>query len=270
MDRFDATNQFYIGTMGFSYKDWSGVFYPQETATLDYLHYYSRIFNAVEIDSTFYGAPRREVVERWKNSVPTSFRFCLKVPRRVTHDLSLVDAEGIMEEFIRAVLPLEEMLGCVLLQFPPSFKQEKAERLEAFLRQLPTQSLRFAVEFRDQTWYTAAQETANLLAQHKVCWAATHYPELPIEIHLTSHILYLRWIGRHGSYREHHHERIDRLADLNLWWQAIKPQVPKVEHVFGFFNNDYAGFAPATANRFKKIAGLPVVDFEQPRQGRLF
>ena len=84
---------YYIGTMGFSYQAWSGAFYPNGLAGCDYLSYYSRIFNAVEIDSTFYGTPRHESVMRWKEAVPDGFRICVKVPRSITHDAELIDVQ---------------------------------------------------------------------------------------------------------------------------------------------------------------------------------
>ena len=116
---------YYIGTMGFSYQDWSGAFYPKGLTGRDYLSYYSRIFNAVEIDSTFYGTPRRESVIRWKESVPDGFRICVKVPRSITHDAKIIDVHKEMEAFINAVRLLGEKLGVILLQFPPSFSNSK-------------------------------------------------------------------------------------------------------------------------------------------------
>ncbi|MFM8319666.1 MAG: DUF72 domain-containing protein, partial [Chloroflexota bacterium] len=68
--------EWFIGTMGFSYEDWAGVFYPAGAKTVSFLPYYSRIFNAVEIDSTFYGTPRHSTVERWAAAAPDDFRFC--------------------------------------------------------------------------------------------------------------------------------------------------------------------------------------------------
>ena len=72
---------YYIGTMGFSYKDWAGAFYPPGVAARDYLPHYSRIFNTVEIDSTFYGTPKPGSVIRWRDQSPDGFNICLKVPQ---------------------------------------------------------------------------------------------------------------------------------------------------------------------------------------------
>lgn len=258
-----------IGTMGFGYQDWSGVFYPAEMTSRNYLSYYSRIFNAVEIDSTFYGIPRLESVRRWAAITPSNFQFCLKTPNAITHDLKLVGASGLMSQFLDAVRVLEQKLGVILIQFPPSFGADQMGVLEEFLVDLP-KDIRFAVEIRDRSWYTARTQFANMLSRYGVCWAATQYPGLPREINLTTDFLYIRWIGQHGSYKNHDHERVDRSPELQNWWQLILYIQDQLESVYGFTNNDYAGFAPATANRFKQIAGLETQDLTPPQQGTLF
>jgi uncharacterized protein YecE (DUF72 family) len=259
----------YIGTMGFSYKDWAGVFYPEGLASREYLTYYSRIFNAVEIDSSFYGTPRLSTIERWAAGTPDGFKFALKTPRAITHDLVLQGAEGLMAEFLDAVRRLGDKLGVILIQFPPSFHLEQMPVLDDFLGKLPS-DLRFAVEVRHRSWYAVPGELAAMLAGYSVCWAATQYPGLPRQIYPTTSFFYIRWIGKHGAFESHTHERIDREQDLAAWWEIIQTHLPGVDAIFGFTNNDYAGFGPGTANRFKNIAGLPVEPLQPPQQGRLF
>ena len=265
---------FYVGTMGFSYKDWNGVFYPAEMKAQRYLAYYSRIFNAVEVDSTFYGTPKADTVLRWAAATPDGFRFCLKVPRQITHDAGLVNVGADLAHSLEVARLLGNKLGVILFQFPPSFRVDQLPVLKRLLPDLPV-DVRFAVEIRDQSWYTAVDDNgypllANALERHGVCWAATEYPGLPDRIHPTSKFLYIRWIGQHGSYMRHDRERVDRSANLKAWWQQIQGLSEGVEALFGFLNNDYAGFAAGTANRFKRIAGLPVEPFKPPQQGTLF
>ena len=278
--------------MGFSYADWTGVFYPADMPPHKRLSYYSRVFNAVEIDSTFYGIPRPESVRRWAASTPQDFRFCLKVPRQLTHEAGLVGIQGELLKFIDTVQLLGEKLGVLLFQFPPSFGPDRLPALLACLAGLP-RNLRYAVEIRNPAWYTpdnqvppdqppVSQESASLtgepaLAQALrplgVCWAATEYPDLPRRIYNTADFLYLRWIGQHGTYKRHDHERIDRSLQLQEWQQIIQSARSEIEgpgEIFGFFNNDYAGFAAATANRFKELVGLPASSFDPPQQRPLF
>lgn len=255
--------------MGFSYKDWIGVFYPQGLPARDYLNYYSRIFNAAEIDSTFYGIPKEETVQRWAAVTLQDFQFSLKVPREITHELSLKGALGLMTQFVHTAHQLEGKLGVILLQFPPSFAFDRFDDLESFLAELPSGS-RYAVEIRHRSWYAARDQTEAMLKKAGVCWASTQYPGLPRRLNITADFAYIRWIGKHGSFDHHDHERIDRTGDLQGWRDLIQTAESNLEALYGFMNNDYAGFAAGTVNRFKEIAGLPIIPFQPPQQGRLF
>ena len=264
----------FIGTMGFAYKDWKQVFYPAEMDVSNYLAYYSRIFNCVEIDSTFYGTPRLEAVQHWLAITPPDFKFCLKVPRTITHDLRLVGAEGLLDEFLERVRRLEHKLGAILFQFPPSFHRDRLPLLESLAANLP-HDLQFAVEIRDPSWYTPGEASAepalaSMLRSYKVAWAMTEFPGLPVTIYQTAGYWYLRWIGQHGSYEHHDQERVDCTPNLRRWKEIIQERLDQVGTIYGFFNNDYAGFAAGTANRFKALMGLPVKAFTPPRQGTLF
>jgi uncharacterized protein YecE (DUF72 family) len=259
----------WIGTMGFGYQDWRGGFYPQDLSARNYLSYYSRIFNAAEVDSTFYGTPRASTVRRWAALTPTDFQFCLKTPRTITHELGLINAQGLMTEFVQAAQLLNPKLGAILLQFPPSFTAVQLDALAAFLGQLPA-GPRYAVELRDASWYAPEIELAALLRAAGVAWASTEYPGLPDRIDLTSSFVYIRWIGQHGSFQHHTHERLDRSRELQGWLERFRAVGDRLETVYGFFNNDYSGFAPATANRFKQMLGLETQPLKPPEQPRLF
>ena len=123
------------------------------------------------------------------------------------------------------------------------------------------------MEFRHVSWERL--KTEELLQNHQVCWAATEYPGLPNRVRKICDFLYIRWIGQHGTYDRHTHERVDKTPQL-LWWKdQIQPHLDKVGFVYGFFNNDYAGFGIGTCNKFKKILGMPG-ESEEVLQGRLF
>lgn len=260
----------YLGTMGFGYKDWEGGFYPTGLGARDYLAYYSRYFNAVEMDTTFYGVPRHSIVEQWGATTPDEFRFCAKTPRLVTHDLGLVNATAIMDEFFNSLRVLGDKMGIVLVQLPPGFTATKKDALEAFLDEVVplAKGIHIAVEFRHISWH--APQTADLLQHHGVCWAATEFPGLPRQIHLTTDFLYIRWIGQHGTYDKHQFERVDKTDELKLWYEQLSKVLDHITTVYGFFNNDYAGFAAGTCYRFKSIAGIPAKPFQPPQQDRLF
>jgi uncharacterized protein YecE (DUF72 family) len=257
----------YLGTMGFSYKDWSGPFYPTYIESRDYLEYYSRIFNAVEIDSTFYGIPRREVVKRWADITPEGFKICAKLPKSITHDAKLFGAADELENFLDTIRLLEDRLAVLLIQMPPSFTAHEVPALTGFLESLPD-DLRFTLEVRHPSWYTG--ETASLLASHNVAWAATEYEDLPKQIYKTTDWLYVRFIGRHGRFKSHESEKLDVSDQLEWWREHLLDELDGVREVYGFFNNDYAGFGAGTCNRFKAMMGLPVTPFTPPQQQKLF
>src|SRR6476659_1528205 len=118
-----------LGTVGFGYDDWKGVFYPDSLKSADYLSFYSRHFDTVELDTTFHATPAAERVARWAMAVPEGFRFCVKTPKDVTHADGRVSAPvrvDAMRRFVDVVREFREKLGVVLVQFPPSLDASSA------------------------------------------------------------------------------------------------------------------------------------------------
>lgn len=257
----------FLGTMGYSYAEWQGVFYPEGLASRLYLPYYAERFGAVEMDSTFYGTPPPDRVVRWGQMVPEGFQICPKVPRAFTHESDLAAAAADILAFVARMQLLGDKLGVVLLQFPPSFAVQERGKLAGLLGQLPAK-VRFAVEFRHRSW--EGEETAVLLTKHNICWCATDYIHLAKQIYRTTDFLYLRFIGPHGQFASKDRELVDKTEALTLWWQQIEPLKQDIRRIYGFFNNDYAGYSPATCNRFKRIVGLPESRIDVWQQARLF
>lgn len=273
MPPFESIN-WYIGTIGFSYADWKGVFYPQGLSPRNYLSYYSRVFKGVEIDSSFYGVPRKEVIVRWNESSPQDFRFCIKAPYSITHQSDALAALRTLEDFFEALAHFGGKLGAVLFQFPPSFHADEIQNLERFLRFLP-RDFRVALEFRHPSWYQYGpneQEplVASLLRGYAVCWVSGEHPRVPAKVHPTSDFLYLRWIGKHGTFQSHHYERIDRRANMDKWKSLILKNAQTVREVFGFFSNDYAGCAAQSALKMLEVLGLAKEPLFPLKQERLF
>jgi uncharacterized protein YecE (DUF72 family) len=254
-----------LGTMGFSYADWVGPFYPDKAKPADFLGHYAKCFDTVELDTTFYATPEPDRVRKWAGAVPHGFQFAVKAPKSVVQDLPLDRAAQPMAEFVNAVRAFEAKLGPVLIQFAPAFGSREMARLATFLRALP-KDVRFAVEFRNSSW--DSDETDALLRETNVCWAATHYVVAPMRMRVTTDFLYVRWIGQHDRFEKHVHEEIDVTPHLE-WWKKQLEGV-KVKTVWGFFNNDYAGYSVGTCNRFKKMMRLPLVEKAPEAQPRLF
>src|SRR5581483_6575840 len=165
-----------LGTMGFGYSDWSGVFYPRDLKPSDFLAFYARYFNAVELDTTFHAIPPPDRVRRWRDETPGGFRFAAKAPKAVTHEGILDHHVDPMFEFLDSIGQLGEKLAVVLLQFPPSFTVQQLPRLRTFAGAMP-EDVRFAVEFRHPS--RDSEATAELLRERNWCWAAADYAGEP-------------------------------------------------------------------------------------------
>lgn len=257
----------YIGTIGFSYKDWVGEFYPIHTTQREYLPYYSKLFNCVELDTTFHAIPKTRTVQSWYSVTPQEFKFSIKTPRIITHELGLRGANGLMDEFLASVSPLQHKLGPILIQLPPKYDQSNISDLDVFLTSLPA-GYQFAIEFRHPSWYN--EQTYQLLNRFRVCWVSLDYPNIPNQINLTSNFIYIRWIGRNGLYQRHSFEREYKNAQLKSWLTRLIHIQDQVTDIFGFFNNDYTGCAAATCKRFRLLAGLVNDNHDLPYQERLF
>jgi uncharacterized protein YecE (DUF72 family) len=256
----------FLGTQGFSYSDWEGQFYPVGMPSSNYLAHYSRYFNAVEIDASFYGAPRRNTIENWYAVTPRGFKFCLKTPARITHQKRLIEAQDEMQEFLYNIRFLEEKLGIILIQLSPAFHFDQFPILMNFLNGL-SKDLNFAIEFRHPSWYR--QDTADLLMERNICWATTEFRDLPKDVTLTENFLYVRWMAPRGRFMKYDRERIDVTDKLKWWKEQLLPYLDRVHSVYGFFNDDYAGHAPATCARFKNLLNLAENEHQPPKQGRL-
>lgn len=250
-----------IGTIGFSYDDWVGPFYPPGRKAGEFLSFYSRHYDTVELDTTFYAVPPIDRMRRWADTVPEGFAFSVKTPKEITHETPLVAAASPMTKFVDVCRALGPKLGPILIQFPPSFEINQFTGLDRFLSQLPADA-RFAVELRHRSW--GRVETLEMLRRRRCALVAAEYASRPRRVFATTDFLYLRWIGVHGRFAVHDREQKDVTADLQWWQQAIERVRPQVDAVWGFFGDDYAGYSIASANQFRRMVGLPVS--EPPRQ----
>src|SRR5881394_1123722 len=141
----------YVGTSGFSYKEWKGPFYPEDLPEKQMLRFYGERFRTVEINNTFYRMPKESVLDAWANEVPADFKFVLKAPQRITHMQRLKDAADSVSYLLKVAVALKERLGPLLFQLPPYFKKDAA-RLRDFLDLLPREP-RSAFEFRHPSWF---------------------------------------------------------------------------------------------------------------------
>lgn len=149
----------YIGGPIWANKTYVGKIYPTNAKEKDFLHHYTRQFNTIELNSTHYQSPTPAMIDRWKEEAADSpirprFVYCPKFPQTISHDRALIAAESLTEEFVNAVLNLEEFLGTTFLQLPPAFGPDRWPLLQNYLKSLPD-DLEVAVEFRHPDWFSS-------------------------------------------------------------------------------------------------------------------
>jgi len=253
-----------IGTCGWSYDDWKGVFYPEKLKSADYLGHYAEHFDIVEVDSTFYRSPSRKMVEGWRDKTPRSFGFSLKVPQVITHEKVLVDCESGRDAFLAAARLLGEKLLCCVLQFGYFNKSafagqaEFLERLAPFLADWPD-DVQLAVEVRNKAWMN--KQLAELLRKHRTVWVLPDQAWMPLPLELvkklevvTGPFGYLRLLGDRAAVDEKTETLnkivVDRAKQIESDAEAIRSISARVP-VLAFVNNHFAGYAPGTVETLR-------------------
>ena len=228
----------YVGTSGYSYKEWKGSFYPEQIPAAEMLSYYASRLPAVELNNTFYRMPQRSVVESWKTQVPAGFRFSVKATRSITQFRRLKDAAALTKSMLETVSALGDRLGVVYFRLPEDMKKDLA-RLETFLRELPA-DVPIAFDFRHPTWFE--EDVYDLLRKHKRVLCVSDTDELPAtQIDNTADWGYLRL--RRVNYSA---------ADLTRWIERIRAQ--RWKRVFVFFKHEDEGTGPKLAAQFIKLS----------------
>ncbi|AIC16932.1 DUF72 domain-containing protein [Nitrososphaera viennensis] len=241
-----------LGTSGWSYQEWVGLFYPNNRVAK--LPFYAKVFDTVEVDSSFYRMPTKSMVKGWEKATGLSFKFSLKLPKTITHDRRLAGgAEDDLAKFLDVIKPLEDAgkLGCLLVQLAPSFSYDEIGRLESFLGLLPSH-IHFAVEFRHESW--DRKEMWDLLKKHNVANTITESPiEFLSKIVVTSSThAYIRW---HGRGKPVWYEYTYSEEELLPWVDKLKEVEAQVPVTYAYFNNHYNAGAPRNALQFLAMRG---------------
>ena len=249
------------GTSGWNYNRWIGPFYPRGTTGDRMLSLYSRIFTAVEIDSTFYAIPSPETVKKWASVTPENFLFTAKIPKAITHENSFSGVEGIFNEFISVMSLLGKKLGCLLFQLPPTVSyRNSGDSFLKFIKNLPDKPA-FSVEFRNGDWYNSVILEEMRKRNISVAWSDN--PHTPAFHSCTARHIYLRLVGDRSISESSFGKVIsDRSADMRRWSANLLDHRDDVDRAFVFANNHYAGFGPATARMFGELSGIKQVGWE--------
>jgi uncharacterized protein YecE (DUF72 family) len=256
-----------LGTSAFTAAGWPGTFYPPRMQPREYLTYYATKFDTLEIDSTYHSTPSPSVVTGWANKTPPGFLLAAKVPQVITHEKCMVDCDLELNTFVDRMSIMGEKLGPLLLQFP-YFNQKAFEhggefldRLKVFLPKLPSE-FRFALEIRNKHWLNS--EFFDLLHSHNCAYALTDQSFMPRidEIFekfdlITTDFTYIRWLGDRKAI-----ERVtkvwnrivwDRTAEMTTWVDVCKKIQRRGVTIFGYFNNHWQGYGPASVQLFREM-----------------
>ena len=277
----------FIGCPVWACDGWAGEIYPARTSRKDWLSWYTRTFNTVECNSTFYALPTVETTARWASESADGFRICLKVPRLISHELELIDAEEPTRTFLRCTQPLAkaDRLGPTFLQLGPRFGPDRFELLQRYLTQLPSDR-KWAVELRHHDWFDQGineQKINELLMSldiDKVLFDSRplfqappddeiervsqgRKPRTPVRQTVTASHPFLRVVGRNRT----------ELADqyLSQWARIVVRWITSGLEPFVFMHAPDDSLAPELARRFvdKLNDELAAADFKRADGDRL-
>ncbi len=263
-----------VGCPIWTNKEWLGTYFPAGIKEPDYLHYYAQQFNSIELNTTHYRIPDAGTVRRWRAAVGPDFKFCPKLPRSISHERELFQADDLVVPMARAYESLGENLGWAFLQLPPHFGPEHLPRLERFLLDFP-ETVPLAVELRHPRWFAdrvlADAVFATFEALNKtlvITDVAGRRDVLPLR--LTTPVAFIRFNG-HGLHPTDY-QRADAWAERLAAWVA-----QGIHEIYFFIHQKDVRHAPVLAtyflDRMRALTGIavpPPFIIPQPVQGNLF
>jgi uncharacterized protein YecE (DUF72 family) len=234
----------HIGTSGWHYQHWRGPFYPEKLPAAKMLEFYTRHFDTVEINSSFYRLPLEGGLAAWRDSTPEGFCFAVKGSRYLTHMKKLKDPEPGVAKFFDRIDLLKRKLGPVVFQLPPWW-EVNAERLDGFLAVLPKRR-RYAFELRNPTWHTP--EIYRVLRRHNAAFCVFEIAGFYSGIQITADFTYVRLHGPGGAYQGCYP------ADtLRRWAGQVRDWLRELRAVYIYFDNDQAAYSVENALALKRL-----------------
>ena len=243
--------EYYLGCSGFYYNHWRGSFYPEKLAKTKWLDYYTKFFNTLEVNSTFYRYPSQKQLEGWYEKTPSNFTFTLKANRIITHFHKFNQTEQYTANFYKLAHMLREKLLCVLFQLPPMVHKNMA-LLQTIAAQLDA-SVMNVLEFRHESWWDS--EVYDFMDAHNLVFCSVSASELPQKVVKTGSAVYLRFHGKDGWYQHNYPDE-----ELELWAKKIKQQ--NAQKVLCCFNNDFNANATRNCLTLKRLLKLTSVRME--------
>ena len=221
--------KWFIGCSGFAYKEWKEVFYPPKLAQKNWFDHYTRHFNTLELNVTFWRFPTLKSLSTWYEKSPEDYIFSAKVPRWITHFRKLQETENMLEDFYGLLREgLKEKIGAVLFQMPPQFKYS-AENLERVIHSADPGFLN-VVEFRDESWWRS--DVRSALAKNQITCCGVSFPKITFDdAIINTPVAYYRFHGVPKLfYSEYDESFVHNIID-----QHAAPKKLKTAYIY--FNN---------------------------------
>ncbi|GAB4386290.1 MAG: DUF72 domain-containing protein [Elainellaceae cyanobacterium] len=256
---------FRLGCAIWAYKNWVGDLFPAGSRASDFLKLYSRRFTAVEGNTTFYSIPNSETIQRWVAETPADFRFCLKLPRQITHAGLLTPTIGDTIAFLNTVEGLGTRLGPFFAQLPPSYSPAQFNDLTAFLTAFPTQKFSLALEVRHLDWFQEpyARQLNALLSELNIArvaldtrpiyncpddpqlYSERRKPQLPLQPIVTTKFSLVRYIS-HPNWQFNQ-------SYLQEWTTTVQQWLEQGIQTYFFVHCPVEQHSPANARQFQHL-----------------
>lgn len=234
----------YVGTSGFSYDHWKGIFYPENLKKEKYLEFYAKNFSCLELNITFYRLPKKETIRKWVRETPGGFAFSCKVWRRISHLKKLKNFEEDLNKFLEIMSFFNGKLKVLLLQLPPSFKFDP-EKILNFINNYKF-SAPLVIEGRNRTFFE--ENSIKFFKENGISLCSIDSPDFREKYFYTSNPFYLRFHGSKNLYSSlYSKEELEKAVDF------IKKEVPNKSDIFLFFNNDFNAYAIQNAREISSM-----------------
>ena len=218
--------KFHVGLSRWGRKEWCGSLYPERTKESDFLYHYSKHFNSIELNATFFSIPNTAFISRWREEIQksgnTDFLFVPKVSKEITHKKKLKECLDLMQKFLEGVSNFGDNLGPIFFQMGDHFGPSQYENLKIFISELPKDKEYF-FEVRNEDFYSDEIDNGryfDLLNKNGIgsIISDTSGRRDCVHMELTTPDLFLRFVGNGGEYWQSDFKRIDAWIDRIERW----------------------------------------------------
>jgi uncharacterized protein YecE (DUF72 family) len=234
-------SQIFVGCAKWGRKDWVGKIYPAQTKEADFLDHYSRHFNCIELNATFYRMPSFIQTSGWASKVGTGFQFSPKFPNQITHLRRLKNVEELTDRFLKNVSGFGDKLGPLFLMPHPQMGPKDLDRLEAFIQYLPGDA-RVFVEMRHPDWFANQETSESLFTMLEKHGAGSIITDASgrrdcVHMRLSTPDAFIRFVG--NSLHPSDYTRVDE------WVQRIKQWMQKgIRSIYFFMHQNEEIYSP--------------------------